>query len=249
MALRNRLNPEFFNYPAFIINTNFVLLHLTGALEGLSLDDRADFTLRAYAAFPLYVMSRMYSVFGGMLMVACAYAVSRMAAGRYVALCAGLLVAVSYTLVQHGHYIKPGSLAAGWMMLATWACMASLYTQQTDRRQRLYLFAGAVTGLAATTRYNAAAVGLLLLLVGLILLYRYRTRRMVLMVGLSWMAVPLIFLLGSPYTLLDFSHFLARFQVDCRAIYQYRGERPRLFFWWMPGPDWLISSFTQRCLR
>ena len=207
MALRNRLNPEFFNYPAFIINTNFVLFHLTGVLEGLSLDDRDSLTLRDDAAFPLYVMSRMYSVFGGMLMVAGAYAISRIVAGRYAALCAGLLVAVSYTLVQHAHYIKPGSLAAGWMMLAAWACVAALYACCPRSRHRLYLLAGAVTGLAATTRYNAAAVGLLLLLAGLILLYRYRTRRMVLMVGLSWMAAPLVFLLGSPYTLLDFRHF------------------------------------------
>ena len=207
MVLRNRLNPEFFEYPAFIMNTNFVLFHLTGALEGLSLDDRDSFTLRDDAAFPLYVMSRMYSVYGGLLMVACAYAISRMAVGRYAALCAGLLVAVTYTLVQHAHYIKPGSLATGWMMLAAWACMASLYTQQTDRRERLYVFAGMVTGLAITTRYNAAAVGLIVGAVGLILFYRARTRRMALMVGLSWLAVPLIFLLGSPYTLRDFSHF------------------------------------------
>ena len=207
MALRNRLNPEFFNYPSFIINTNFVLLHLTGALENLSLADREGYSLRAYAGFPLYVMSRMYSVYGGLLMVACAYAISRLTAGRYAALCAGLLVAVTYTLVQHAHYIKPGSLATGWMMLAAWACMASLYTQRTDRRERLYVLAGMVTGLAITTRYNAAAVGLIVGAVGLILFYRARTRRMALIIGLSWLAVPLIFFLGSPYILRDFEHF------------------------------------------
>ncbi len=207
MALRNRLNPEFFNYPSFIINTNFVLFHLTGALEGLSLADREGFNLRAYAGFPLYVMSRMYSVYGGLLMVACAYAISRMVAGRYVALCAGLLVAVTYTLVQHSHYIKPGTLAGGWMMLAAWACIASLYSRRPRYRERLYIFAGVVTGLAATTRYNAAAVGLIVLLAGLILLYRYRTRRMLRMIGLAWLAVPLIFILGSPYILRDFDHF------------------------------------------
>ena len=62
MALRNRLNPEFFNYPALIINTNFVLLHLTGALEGLSLADRDGFSLRAYAAFP--IVCHVPNVFG-----------------------------------------------------------------------------------------------------------------------------------------------------------------------------------------
>lgn len=207
MALRNRLNPNFFEYPAFIVNTNFVLYHLTGALEGLSLDDRQGENLRVFAEFPLYVMSRMYSVYGGLLMVACAYAISRMVAGRYVALCAGLLTAVSFTLVQHAHYIKPGTLSAGWMMLATWACIASLYSQKVRNREWLYILGGIATGLAATTRYNAAAVGLIVLLVGLILLYRHRTRRMVLVIFLSWLAIPTVFLLGSPYVILDFENF------------------------------------------
>ena len=176
MALRNRLNPDFYEYPSLIMNANFVLFHLTGALDGLSINDRAGRSLRAFADFSLYVMSRAYSVFGGMLSVACAYAISRMVAGRYAALCAGLLITTSYTLVQHAHYIKPGSLAAGWMMLATWACIASLYSRRTLTRQRLYILAGIVTGLAATTRYNAIAVGFIVFFTGLVLLHRYRGR-------------------------------------------------------------------------
>lgn len=207
MALHNRLNPNFFEYPAFIVNTNFVLYHLTGALDGLSLDDRKGESLRIYADFSLYVFSRMYSVYGGLLMVACAYAISRLVAGRYVALCAGLLTAVSFTLVQHAHYIKPGTLSAGWMMLATWACVASLYSKNMRYREWLYIVGGVSTGLAATTRYNAAAVGLIVLLVGLILLYRYRTQRMMLGIFLSWIAIPTVFLLGSPYVLIDFENF------------------------------------------
>ena len=207
MALRKSLNPSFFEYPAFIVNTNFVLYHLTGALDGLSLDDRQGENLRVYADFPLYVMSRMYSVYGGLLMVAGAYAISRLVAGRYVALCAGLLTAVSFTLVQHAHYIKPGTLSAGWMMLATWACTASLVSRNARHREWLYILGGIVTGLAATTRYNAAAVGLIVLLVGLILLYRHRTRRMLLVIFFSWIAIPTVFLLGSPYTILDFDNF------------------------------------------
>jgi hypothetical protein len=207
MALYNRLNPNFYEYPTFIVNTNFVLYHLTGALDGLSLDDRRGKNLRVYAEFPLYVFSRMFSVYGGLLMVACAYAISRLVAGRYVALCAGLLTAVSFTLVQHAHYIKPGTLSAGWMMLVTWACVASLYSKNMRYREWLYIVGGISTGLAATTRYNAAAVGLIVLLVGLILLYRYRTQRMMLAIFLSWIAIPIVFLFGSPYVLLDFENF------------------------------------------
>jgi len=207
MAMRQNLNPRFFNYPGFLSNTNFVMFHLTGALDGLSYDDRKGENLRTYAEFPLYVMSRMYSVFGGLLMVACAYAISRRVAGLYAGLASALLVAVTYTLVQHAHYVKPGTLATGWMMLATWASVTALYTTHVRHRERFYVLAGMVTGLAITTRYNAGAVGLIVGLVGLILLYRHRTRRMLLTVLLSWLLIPTVFLLGSPYTLIDFDSF------------------------------------------
>ncbi|MCY3834541.1 MAG: glycosyltransferase family 39 protein [Chloroflexi bacterium] len=208
MALRNRRNPEFFNYPSFIINTNFVLFRLTGSLDGLSFAEREGRNLRNFAAFPLYVFSRSYSVFGGLIALACVYSICRIVAGRYAALCAGLLVAVCFTLVQHGHYIKPGSLATGWMMLATWASVVALHSHRRAERERFYALAGVFTGLAVTTRYNALAVAPFVLAVGLILLYRHRSPSMRRSILISWLAIPLVFFLGSPYILRDFDHFL-----------------------------------------
>ncbi len=228
MVLRNRLNPEFFNYPSFIINTNYVMFQLTGAVNDLSLADRDGYNLRSFAGFSLYVVSRMYSVFGGMLMVACAYAVSRLVAGRFTALVAGLLVTVSFTLVQHAHYIKPATLSTGWMMLATWACFASLYCKNNSQREHLYILAGVATGLAATTRYNAVAVAIIVVPVGLVLLYRFRTRRMLRCVSLAWLAIPLVFAVASPYVLRDFEHFLQDFSVIV-AQYKVPGQVPEYF--------------------
>ena len=101
-------------------------------------------TLRVYAPHALYVVSRIWSLVGGMLQVACAYAMGRMLSGRYAALCAGLLVAVCFTLVQHGHYIKPGPLATGLMMLAAWAALAALRSGDARSRGWLYALAGVV---------------------------------------------------------------------------------------------------------
>jgi 4-amino-4-deoxy-L-arabinose transferase-like glycosyltransferase len=112
-----------------------------------------------------------------MLAVACAYAIARLLSGRFAAICAGLLVAVSYTLVQHAHYIKPGTLAGGWMMLAAWASLAALLASKRRTRLRFYLFACAVAGLAATTRYNAAAVSIIVASVGILLIFRRRSWR------------------------------------------------------------------------
>lgn len=223
MLLRNRLNPGFFNYPSFIINTNYALLRLTGAADGWSLAPREDYSLRAYADFSLYVFSRMYSVFGSMLTVACAYAITRIIAGRYAAIFAGLLVTVSYTLVQHAHYIKPASLATGWMMLAVWACVASLVSRRQRERSRMVLAAAVFTGLAATTRYNAAAVAIVVLITGLIELYRNPSQRALLRLFLSWLLIPLVYALCSPYTLRDYESFWRDFS-NIVAQYQVPGQ-------------------------
>ena len=179
MALKNRRNPEFFTYPSFIINLNYVMNGLTGALDGLSLSDRQGLTLLNYAPFSLYVFSRVYSVFGGLLMVACAYAVSRLVCGRKAALFAGLIVASSYTLVTHAHYAKPNTLATGWMMLALWSGVAALYARQSRSRETLYILSGIATGLAASTYYNGIAVALIIAPIGLILYLRHRSRRII----------------------------------------------------------------------
>lgn len=223
MLLRDRLNPGFFNYPSFIINSNYVLLRLTGAAADWSLAQRESYNLRAYADFSLYVFSRMYSVFGSMVTVACAYAIARMVAGRYAAICAGLLVTVSYTLVQHAHYIKPASLATGWMMLAAWACLAALAARRERERRRMYLAAAVFAGLAATTRYNAAAVAIVVFLTGLVELYRYPSQRALRRIALAWLLIPLVFLICSPYTLRDFEAFWRDFS-NIVAQYQVPGQ-------------------------
>ena len=208
MALRKRLNPEFFNYPAFLINANFVLYHLTGALEGsAALRSRRRALLSTYAPFSLYALSRAYSVFGSLLAVACAYAIGRLLAGNFAAICAGLLVAVSYTLVQHAHYIKPGTLAGGWMILAAWASLAALLASRRRSRLRFHLLACACAGLAATTRYNAAVVCIIVVSVGILLIAQRRKWRTFLEIAAGWLLIPFVFLLGSPFTLLDFDHF------------------------------------------
>lgn len=211
MHLHRTYNPGFLKYPSLIINTNYVLFGLTGALDGLTLEDRAGHSVRTYAPFELYVFSRLYSVLGGVLVVAAVYATARPWGGHYAAALAGLLAATSYVLVQHSHYIKPESLAAAWMMLAVWASFTALRTNRDRPRRLLYLLAGFFTGLAATTRYNALAVAAVVGLVGLVLLYRHRGRRDVAAVLLAWLLVPLVFVAGTPYSVLDFRLFYADF--------------------------------------
>lgn len=92
-------------------------------------------------------------------------------------------------------------------MLAAWASLAALLASQPRSRLRIYLFACGVAGLAATTRYNAAVVSIIVVSVGILLIAQRRSRRTLLQVVAGWLLIPLVFLLGSPFTLLDFEHF------------------------------------------
>jgi dolichyl-phosphate-mannose--protein O-mannosyl transferase len=152
-------------------------------IVGLSYGQPRSERFPSYAPFPLYVFSRVYSVFGGLLMVACAYAVSRLVCGRNAAIFAGLIVASSYTLVTHAHYAKPNSLATGWMMLAMWSGVCALFARRLRSRERFYILAGIATGLAASTYYNGVAVAIIIAPIGFVLNFRHRGWRTVAVIG------------------------------------------------------------------
>src|SRR5690606_5980562 len=95
--------------------------------------------------------------------------------------------------------------------VAVWASFAALYGQGR-RRAVLFVLAGAAAGLAAGCRYNAAAVAIIVFLCGLLLLYRERMRRTLLIVLAGWLAVPFVFLLTTPWVIADTAFFLEEFR-------------------------------------
>lgn len=207
MLLRGQLNPKFFEYPSGLIYLNYVVFGLTGAETPLEFAPRQKENLRDYAPFCFYFIARVWSVLGGVLTVACAYSIMRIVSGRFAALAAALFVATSYISVQHAHYAKPGVPASGLMLLVLFLIVASLYSKTLVGSYRNYIFAGLVTGIAATVRYNAAAISITLFFAGLILFYRHRSAKTGLVVLLAWFLVPIMFFLGTPFALLDFSEF------------------------------------------
>lgn len=204
MLAENHFRTGYLVNPTLLTNLNLITFWATGAARALPLDDRAsiDFIGRQYAPFNLYIIGRVYSALAGVLTVAGVYATARLLVGRRGALAAGLLTAVSYTLVQHAHYATPNSLAAACAMLAVWASFASLRTRQRS----LFWLASTLAGLAASSRYNAAAVFIVVFLVGLILLIRRHQTIKVIFFG--WLLFPLAFLIGTPYALVERREFL-----------------------------------------
>jgi len=212
MLLTGHPNPQFFENPLFLINANFVTFLLTDAGDTLSHEERLTGNFRNYAPFHLYVIGRVYSALGGILAVAGAYAITRLLAGRYAALMAGLLSAVALTLVQHTHYSTTSSLSAGFVMLCIWATFLALRVQSTQNRWILFILAGIFAGLAGGNRYNAAAISLIVFFAGWILLFRHRNPQTLGLVFAGWLAFPATFLITTIQLIFDFDGFWRDFR-------------------------------------
>ncbi len=206
MLVSRQLNPQYFENPSFLINLNFFTYLLTGEGRGVDYKSWQGIDEREHAPFRFYVLGRMYSALGGLLAVAALYALARRVAGRYAAICAGLLVATALTLVQHAHYTTTTSLASGFAAVALWAGITSLYRP----RWLLFAVAGVAAGLAAGSRYNAAAVSLVVFVAGLILIARDRRRWRWVLFG--WLLFPITFALTTPHIFFDTEHVLNDFR-------------------------------------
>lgn len=205
MAVSRYPNPKFYESPSFTINVNFLMYLLTRT--GDDVDPAALSTIgqRQVATFPAYVLGRVHIALAGVLVVAAVYATARRLGGRFAAAASGLLTAASMTLVQHSHYATPSTDAAAWAAVCAWACVVVL--QQRRLNVAMFALAGAAAGLAATTRYNAAGVSLLVFFVGLVLLQRSGWRRAWRPVLLGWLLFPAFFVLGTPGIVFDFPKF------------------------------------------
>ncbi|MEO8392756.1 MAG: glycosyltransferase family 39 protein [Chloroflexota bacterium] len=197
MIVSRQLNPGYFENPSFLINLNFFTFLLSGEGKGVTVAEWKGIDEREQAPFRFYVIGRTYSALIGLLAVAAIYGLGRRVAGRRAALFAGLLVAVAEPLVQHAHYTTSTSIAGGFTAVALWAALVTLY------RPRWWLFwiAGIAAGLAAGSRYNAAAISIIVFLVGLILLYRHHLLWTRVLIG--WLLVPVTFTLTTPHVIFD----------------------------------------------
>ncbi len=210
MLVENRLNPKFYHNPSLLIYANYATFALTGAGQGIDAALRKNLNGRQYAPFHLYVIGRTYSALGGLLAVAATYALARQMGGRFAALTAGLLVTVSLPLVQHAHYTTTSSLAAGFTAVSVWTAFAWL--RGGGRHWPLLALAAVCAGLAAGSRYNAAASALVVGLVGLVGVYRWRARRMLAGVLTAWALAPLTFVFTTPAVVFDTAFFLEEFR-------------------------------------
>lgn len=234
MLEHQTLNPHFFNYPTgliYLLAAIFGLVLLGGRLFGVfegGADSMAWFTSGTYTRPPeggvlyfyptigvplLYMIGRVISACAGIASIALVYAIARrVEGGRGAARLAGLFMAISPLAVHHAHLITTDTSA---MAMATLAFLAVMRAEENGTRG--WTVAGALGGLAAGIKYNA---GLVFLTLPLLAVWRLRSgaARLLRLLVLSAIAAILVFIVTTPFALLDSETFMRDFRYELDRV-------------------------------
>jgi len=211
-------NPHVFIYPSLFFYLQ-AAVHLDGPVIGwLGGDEVAPYTWvtgTTKTTTPGGVkVHRAVSVLMGLVTVAAVYATTRLMTRRTgAALFAAVVMATSMTLGVSARLITPDVLATALVTCTLWASVR-LWLSPTWGS---HVWAGAMVGLAASAKYNAATVAVTVVAAAALSPgLRAQALQRVMKLGISGLAAGVTFLVTTPYSLLDRDEFLEgmRFQRD-----------------------------------
>ncbi len=236
-AATNDWNPRAFQWPSlqiYILGIEYKIWYWTGGLlgswdsegpPGVPQSDRfAAYTLRAPSGF--YYLGRLTTVIFGAGLVWLTFLLAKRFLRTPSALAAAALVAIHPILTRQGRYVTP-DIPAEFFSIAALLFIDRVYQAlsepdretQTETARRfpnpvlLAIYAAIMVGLATGTKYPAAVLAIPLLAVVLFAPSPFRASTR-LFLGLRVCAtIIIVFLLTTPYALLDRWQFLHDIQV------------------------------------
>jgi 4-amino-4-deoxy-L-arabinose transferase-like glycosyltransferase len=211
VALRffgRNLNPAFFDWPSlfmYAVAAAFVVYFNIGRMVGWFGREVSFIAAASTHPAPLFLIARALSAAAGIATVAVTYRIGVHLFDRATALVAALFLAVAALHVRESHFGLT-DVSATCLLMASFLYIVR-YWQSGLRRDAL--LAALLGGLAASTKYNAGIVTLPLFWA---IASRERSDgradRVRLMVICAFLAA-CAFAAGTPYALLDASHFAA----------------------------------------
>ncbi|MGZ5504580.1 MAG: ArnT family glycosyltransferase [Chthoniobacterales bacterium] len=141
--------------------------------------------------------------------------------GRNAARIVALLFATSAGFFAYDHLLTADIPVVFWMILATMFAARII----REPRSNNYIFAGICTGLATATKYNGLAVGLALVVAHLLSKkWSWRALFPDRRLWLGLFMVPVGFVAGNPYAILDWRKFSSDFAYNYAVAPRYGGE-------------------------
>ncbi|MBN2357347.1 glycosyltransferase family 39 protein [candidate division KSB1 bacterium] len=219
---RGDLNPHFFYYPSLFFYVLFFfygLYYLYGRLTG-AFQNPLDVAVQYYMdPTVFYLIPRLLSVFSGVVTVYLIYKICDRFINRRVALIAAMLLALAPLHVRDSHFGVTDISMCAFIMASVWFTL----NYHRSGRWRHALLAAASAGLAVSTKYN----GLLAMLpLFLVLFYarrkelKFPIKEMALKGFYLSLVFVAVFILTSPYALLDFHTFIKDLSYELRHLSQ-----------------------------
>jgi hypothetical protein len=213
---RGSLNPMQFKYPTLWMYTLFAtygayflgwsgfgLLHSVGEFGQLYVWQPGGF----------YLLGRLLSAGFGLWAIERIYRCVSELGGERVGLWAAGLAAVSPALIEAAHTAKPDSLM---LCLAAWSWLFAARYLNGGKRRDLAL-CGAAVGLAISTQYTAAPLAIIVPVAWWARYLAVKRGPAFVDLCLALGLIPLLFIVGSPYSVLNFPAFWQGFSDNWAA--------------------------------
>ena len=226
LVLRGDLNPHFFHWPSFVF-------YLFAAWLRVASWAARPAGVTALSPNAQYLLARALVAAAGTLTIAVVFRLGRRLAGAEVGAAAACLLAVATLHVRDSHFAMTDVLMTLLVTLSLAGIVQALDLARDGERRRAHRWfaaAGFVGGLAASTKYSAAAIVAAMAAAPIVL--AARTRRVaVAPVVLFAAAFAAGFLAGTPYAILDARAFLDGVAVD--VLHLSRGHSGGLGVGWI----------------
>lgn len=220
MSARDSLNPQYFLHPSLLLYSGYALANVLIGVFG-------------HGALPeTYILGgRLASALAGSLSILVLYCIGTRLHSRWLGFVAAALLSVSPLHVTCSRYMKEDALLLFFLLLTVACALRAVNIRSLSS----VLLTGVSAGLAMGSKYSGLlAVGLLLALPWLVSRSVFPDRRMSGFVCGGMLLVPLVFLLTSPYALLDYPTFKAGLAYE--AAHMLDGHTARIDPWsqyWM----------------
>jgi uncharacterized membrane protein len=249
------LSSRFFQWPSlefYIVSAIYRVGWEIGHLRGWYRLKVDMYKAAAVDATPFLLVPRVLSALAGIVTIWLAYRLAARLFDRLTAIAAAFFVAVAFLHVRDSHFGLPDVPMTALVVAALAALAAAV---EAPTRARRWALSGALSGLAASTKYSGGLVLVTGLATAIVMLIRNDSarRRDVLRCTAALLgAAVLAFLCGTPYALLDGPHFLESLRFDISHLMQghgvvlARGWVYHLTFslWFGLGGPLLIAGFA-----
>lgn len=218
------LNPEFFHWSSLLLYLNALVylgyfaigrgMGIFASPSDLPYPDVVIMAVGKTALPEIFILGRGLTAMAGTLCIVWGYLIARrLYPSQAVGWVAALLLAVETVCIKHSQFIRPDTLA---VFFTLWTSFFALRIVENPRWSN-YVLAAIGIGLAAASKYNATLVFVSVLAAHLL---RFRAsaffRKEIYATGLLSIVV---FLLATPFALLDLPRFLQIGPLDDARIY------------------------------